>query len=540
MSDAARFRDFLASHVTRVRPLMREVNLAWWEASTTGDTSTYERLSQVQLTLETIYTSREDFALLERLRRAEEIADPFERRQLDRLYLAYLGRQIDPALLRRTVEKSNAVERTFNGFRGTIEGRRVSDNEISEILGRSLDSRERRLAWEASKQIGQAVGPEILEVVRLRNEAARALGFRDFFQLSLALNEQDERDLFVLFDRLDALTRGPFLLAKSRLEARLASRFGTGTDSLMPWHYEDPFFQMAPDVTGLDLDALYAKQDLPGLMRDFYAGIGLDCSDIIARSDLYEKQGKSQHAFALDVDREGDIRTLMNIRPDARWADTSLHEMAHGVYDKFLDPDLPWILREANHTFTTEGIAMMFGRLSMNASWMVAMGVLPAGQEARHAPVLREKVALQELIFSRWTQVMLRFEKELYADPEQDLGAVWWGLAREYQGLTVPAGRPALDWAAKVHLTTNPVYYHNYMLGNLFASQVHGAIARELFGGRDVHEVAYVGEPRVGRFLRERVFGPGASEAWPGFVAKATGGPLGPEAFARQFVDSAR
>ena len=32
---------------------------------------------------------------------------------------------------------------------------------------------------------------------------------------------------------------------------------------------------------------------------------------------------------------------------------------------------------------------------------------------------------LQQLVFSRWTQVMYRFEKEMYADPEQDLNTLW-------------------------------------------------------------------------------------------------------------------
>ena len=34
-------------------------------------------------------------------------------------------------------------------------------------------------------------------------------------------------------------------------------------------------------------------------------------------------------------------------------------------------------------------------------------------------------------------------------------------------------GRAAApDWAAKIHIATNPVYYHNYMLGEMMASQL--------------------------------------------------------------------
>ena len=76
-------------------------------------------------------------------------------------------------------------------------------------------------------------------------------------------------------------------------------------DDLRPWHYHDPFFQEAPAIFAADFDSVYAKADILKLCRDFYAGIGLPIDDVIARSDLYEKPGKSPHAFCTDIDREG-------------------------------------------------------------------------------------------------------------------------------------------------------------------------------------------------------------------------------------------
>ena len=46
-----------------------------------------------------------------------------------------------------------------------------------------------------------------------------------------------------------------------------------------------------------------------------------------------------------------------------------------------------------------------------------------------------------------------------------------------------PEGRNAPDYASKIHIVGAPAYYHNYMMGELFASQVHHAIAREVLGG---------------------------------------------------------
>ena len=139
------------------------------------------------------------------------------------------------------------------------------------------------------------------------------------------------------------------------------------------------------------------------------------------------------------------------------------------------------------------------------------------------------------LIFSRWCQVMFRFEKELYRDPSQDLNKLWWDLVEKYQLLKRPDGRSAPDYASKIHVVSAPAYYHNYMLGQLFASQVHHAIAGEVLGGVAPGRAIYVGRPAVGRFLIERVFAPGKTLRWDALTRHATGADLGPRAFAADF-----
>lgn len=118
------------------------------------------------------------------------------------------------------------------------------------------------------------------------------------------------------------------------------------------------------------------------LLQRPYASIGLPVDEIIARSDLYEKPGKNQHAFSTDIDREGDVRTLDNIRPDSYWMNTIMHELGHGVYSYYNDRSLPFAIRDAAHTFTTEAVANFFGRYATDPAWMHFMGVIDE-KEAR-------------------------------------------------------------------------------------------------------------------------------------------------------------
>jgi peptidyl-dipeptidase A len=102
-----------------------------------------------------------------------------------------------------------------------------------------------------------------------------------------------------------------------------------------------------------------------------------------------------------------------------------------------------------------------------------------------------------------------------------------------FQKVTPPPDRDRADWASKNHLATAPVYYQNYVFGELMASQVLRYIHREI-----AKADAYVGRPEVGRYLVEKIFRPGARYDWNTLLKRATGEDLNPGHFVAQFVDA--
>lgn len=527
---------FIESHLQRVRPLELEANLAWWEANTTGKPEAFERKEKAQNKIDAALADKKVFERLKYLReKTTQIDAPLVRRSIQVLYLQYLGSQVDPELLKRMSALANQVEKDFNGFRARVDGQELTENQIREILRNSTDSARRKQVWEGGKKVGELVIPNLQQLVRLRNQAAKSLGFSSFHALQLHLNEQNGPDLLNLFDELDELTRGPFLALKKEMDSELAKRCGIQTAELRPWHYHDPFFQESPGVFAADLDLPFRKADLLKMCSEFYQGIDLPIDRVLTRSDLYEKPGKSPHAFCTDIDRMGDVRVLGNIVPNEYWASTMLHELGHAVYSSLNIPEsMPYILRSEAHILTTEGIAMQFERLSRKSKFLKIMGIElvdPKAFESGAGKALRARL----LIFSRWCQVMLRFEKSMYENPEQDLNKLWWDLVEKYQGLTRPEGRNQPDFASKIHIVSAPVYYHNYMMGELFASQVHHALCRKLYPGEDPRQVVYVKDKRVGAFLRKEIFSRGKSLPWNELVESATGEKLNAKAFALDF-----
>lgn len=529
-------QEFIAAHVKKVKPMMIDAALANWKAANTGDPKDYDRFSKLQLKVRQVYRNPREFALVKEMKQSGQIQDPLTVRQIELLHNSYLANQMEPKLLKKIVELGTEIEKNFSTFRGDIDGKKVTTNEIKEILKTETDSAERKKAWLASKQVGPVVAADIIRLVKLRNRAAHGVGFDNFHTLSLTASQQDVKELDKIFEELDKLTRKPFARLKADLDGTLAAMYGINVTEIMPWHYHDPFFQTTPMVYDLNLDVYYENADVKELTVKFYDGIGLGVESILENSDLYEREGKNPHAFCTDIDREGDVRILCNIKNNEQWAETMLHECGHAVYDKYHDRQVPYLLREPAHIFTTEAIAMFFGRLSGNAMWMQQMLGLTDQQRIEIEKVSRKYAQLKQLIFARWDLVMYNFEKELYRNPDQDLNSVWWDMVEKYQFVKKPKGRHEPDWASKIHFAIAPCYYHNYMLGELLASQLHNHIVRNVLKLDLDEAVSYVNQKKTGQFLREKVFKPGSVYHWNEMIERATGEKLTPKYFVAQFV----
>ncbi len=528
-------RKFVEEHEKNIKPLEIEIGRAWWNANVSGKDEDFAIKEQAENKLNDALANREQFARLKKIHEGK-ISDEVLKREIDVLYLQYLEKQVDPALLKRMTSKANTIEKAFNVFRAKVGNKEYTDGEVRRVLQKSKDSAERKQIWEASKKVGAVVENDLRDLVRLRNEAATQLGYSDYHVLQLHLSELKQSEVLKLFDELDTLTREPFARAKAQIDQKLIKDFSLPrTDELRPWHYHDPFFQEPPAVYDADLDGPFADADIQRICREFYAGIGLPIDDVLKRSDLYEKPGKSPHAFCTDIDRAGDVRVLANIVPTEYWMSTMLHELGHSVYSsKNIPASLPYVLRTDAHIMCTEGVAMMFERFSKSADWLKAFKVEvkdAATFNASGARMRRDRL----LIFSRWCQVMFRFEKELYRDPSQDLNKLWWDLAEKYQLLKRPESRNAPDYASKIHIVSAPAYYHNYMLGQLFACQLHAAIARDVLKSSDAANAIYTRDPRVGQFMKDKVFAPGRLKPWNELTKFATGSELNPKAFADEF-----
>ena len=445
-------------------------------------------------------------------------ADDGTDRRIRLLRLVFESHQRAPDLAGAIIAAEASLASLFSTHRGSIDGASLDENGIDEILRTSTDPQRRRSAWEAAKSIGPLVDPELRALVKLRNEAARTLGYRDHFSFSLAGEELDESWLFGLLDRLERELAPAWTSEKAAIDGDQARRLGLGSGAVLrPWDYADAFFQETPpgahDALGEALREVDPVEAAAGYMR----ALGEDVDAVLARSDLFPRELKNQHAFCTDLDRSGDVRVLANCVPGLRWLGTMVHELGHAAYNLAIERSLPWSLRTYAHLLTTEAIAMLHGRRVRDEAFL--SGFCGIDGSLADAGVARRDL----LIFAAWVQTMTRFERELYRDPDQDLGTLWWTLVERYQLVAPPGDRRPHDWACKIHLSTAPVYYHNYLLGELTASQLEWALERECGSASPA-----ACPEAAGRFLRERFAALGSSMRWDALIEQATGEPLDP------------
>ena len=280
------------------------------------------------------------------------------------------------------------------------------------------------------------------ELARLRNEAARALGYRDHFAMSLRSTSSTRTGCSPCSTGSTRCSAPSWARAKEAIDEDQRRRLGLPDEHVLrPWDYADPFFQDPPPAPDDPFEALAAGLDtlerLPRLLRGARRAGRRDPGP---QRPLPAAANKNQHAFCIPIERIDDIRVLANVVPGERWLETMLHELGHAVYERAIDPGLPWTLQTPSHIFTTEAIAMLHGRRARDPRFLRRFaGLEDAADDPRHAEAMRRQLH----VFVPWVQVMTRFERALYADPDADLGRTWWELVERYQrvGRRTASGR---------------------------------------------------------------------------------------------------
>ena len=402
--------------------------------------------------------------------------------------------------------KSSIME-TFINYRAEFEGEQRTGSYFRRLMREESDRERRRKAWYANVLKGSDIAPKLQELIKRRNELARECDAEDFYEFQLSAMGVTVDNLFTVLDKLDAITRGPYLQILQKRKIKL------GLEAVEPWD-----FAYFSDTLSLAFDSYFKKDSLMQVLNRTMTGLGYDMNSLPLQYDLEPRPGKIQSAFCLPINVPDDIRILVNIDDGYSSYRILFHEFGHALHFSYIEQP-HYTLRGSPAGCFAEAMASINESLMHQPEWLMKYGGVP---DSILSPIL-ELMHDSRIISLRSALVNVYFERELYRTDAENPTELYWDM---YERFTFgPRHDDVALWALIHHYTDNPVYVHNYILAGLIAAQTFAYLER--INGTVIDNKA------TSEFLINNYFKPGASKDWFELIEDATGEPLN----AKYYID---
>jgi len=410
---------------------------------------------------------------------AGEALHPLFRRQAELIRRLFFRHQVVPEVGARI----NALEVELEAMRARVP----EVDPVPACLGLSGSGASEE-ALETAVAAGRAAAPVLVELVRLRNKVAQSLGYADYYELSLRLNDAEEKRVFAALSRLEKETEP----AVRKLKA-----------------------ERPPGVEAIH--SLFAGQDLTCVAGRYFDAIGLAVDRVLARSDLGGGGETFGRPLCIDIDRAGDVRIAAKLSPGFEGALRLLHFLGRAVYRLNIASELPYTLRRPAHAVTDVAAALIFERRLFDGRWLAEW----ADTEVPSGCSWLEGLAALERFWRacsvRWGVALAHFERELYRDPAADLDGLWEKLLDKHVGIQ-PPWRFESVWASLSAIGEEEVVSYTGPLAEAASSALAAAIEEELGGG------ALSVSPAAGYLLIDKWFLHGARYPWGELIMRVGGG----------------
>ncbi|MGA5691407.1 M2 family metallopeptidase [Cytobacillus pseudoceanisediminis] len=403
----------------------------------------------------------------------------------------------DPVLNEKINTLWNELHFEISSYKTKIEGNNLSDIEFQKKYDLIKDSNDRKNAWIKYMKLGGDIASRLIELVKLRNKVAKHNGYNNYYEMKLNTQEIELSLVKTVIKEIRSQLDPIYKKMKAEIDLDIGNKFRIDKRDIRSWHYEDPFFQ---SYSTHKVDNNIDPQIIISFLERWMSERGIELTKIISQSDLVARSNKSPANFCLNIDRRDDIRISCNYQPNNKGVGVLLHELGHAVYEKEINNELPFLMRQPAHIFLSEGIAILFESLT---DYIIQNLQNKCMNEDPNANSDEYKKALITKLY--WIITLVEFEQELYKNPEQNLNELWWNIVEDVQGIQRPAEWDFPYWARKAHITTLPVYYQNYLLGEVIASQLEYILNKKFNRWYTQESIQY---------LSQNLFRLGLSQNW--------------------------
>lgn len=549
---------FIDSYTTKYVALYTSASEAHWKANIEikpGD-STNSLAEQKADEITAAFTgSTENIEQAKKFLALKDKLTPIQVKQLEHiLYFAANNPQTIADVVKQRIKAESEQTQKLYGFQYMLGGKKVSTNNIDDILKSETDLNKRLAAWEASKEVGKTLKSGLVNLRDLRNKTVQALGYKDFFAYQVSDYGMGSDEMMQTMDKLMADLWPLYRELHTYMRYELAKKYNVAAvPDYIPAHWlsnrwgQD--WSAIVNVKGLNLDSVLAKKTPEWIVKEgekLYVSLGFPNlpETFWQKSSLYPYATdaaikKNNHASAWHMNLDKDVRSLMSVEPNSEWFETANHELGHIYYYlSYSNPSVPMLLREGANRAYHEAVGSMMGLAAMQKPYLVGRGLIDAHVVTDSVQSLL-KEAMNTVVFIFFSSgTMSNFEKEMYSNnlPADQFNKRWWELARKYQGIIPPSerGESFCDAATKTHINDDAAQYYDYALSYVILYQLHNHIAKNILK-QDPRATNYFGNKEIGTFLK-KILETGSSKDWREVLKASTGDDLNGKAMLEYFT----
>lgn len=409
----------------------------------------------------------------------------------------------------------------LNRYEHLLNGKSIDINTLYKLQKTEKSEEQRKKVYSSIMKPASLVEKKVLNLVETRNSYARKNGYDNYYQMILEQEyKTDVKDLFKVIDELEKATDEKAKEHYSKLHKKLAKRFNLKPEELQPYHYnlpEDKDFIFV-------LDEKVAKLGAKNITDRIYSNMGWDLNKLPIIYDIEPRKNKSKlNTFCVAVDAPNDVRILANSCEDYKSLKELLHESGHAVYSCGISEKLHYLDRKEASTAATEAIAMLIEDLPLLEPQILKKEFNLSESELKKVIEMQKTSSLEVI---RTLIRLIKFEKQMYENPKQDLNKLYFELEKELRFRNEPK-TPENNWSNNITYITRPGYIQSYLVAKLMGSQIYNAL-RENLGG------PISNNKNVSKFLQEKIFSKGASISNDNILKKITGKSLNVDAFLKR------
>lgn len=512
MNTQEKYIELRETYGKELAPKKLQAELTAWDFYINSTNENLEKMTKAEDELFNLYKDEEMYKAFSAIQN-EGLNNKHLDKQLKNIVKLY-DEELNSGELKKSLRtKESKIAAKYNSYVPKIDNREVSKAEINKILETEKNVDLRKKAYDAKIGGGDLIANDLVELVKMRNEFARSQGYKNFFEYQL----KEEFDVDI--EQLDDLLSDVFENAKdankgfqANAKRELSEAFGISANDLKNYHYG---LLMDNEPAKKVNNELKTKEQVVDIAINAYKNMGYDIDNMPIILDLFPRKNKNTHGFCFGIEPGKDSRILANLTNNTNSLDTLCHELGHSVYNLGIATNMPYVEQETTPAMT-EAVAMMMGDLPQQED------ILKDFVRPEILKEFKDNHKKSEAKFINHSIQIINFEREMYKNPDQNLGKLWHDMKCKYKGRSENEDIDN-EWATVPHYLSHPVYYQNYFRAALIKAQMYKHLTKELGLLTENKQTA--------QYLNENLFRYGLSVDENDLIEQFTGEKLSSKAF---------